>query len=352
MRKLNAPIKLGELARIVDATLQGDPDVTICSINNIQNSQEGDITFLVNPSYRKFLYECQATAVILTEDDLSMCPVNALLTSNPRLTLAKLAKFFVGTQAATGNIHPSAVIGKNCELADDVNIGPHCVIQDHTQLGPGVVLEAGVVIGEHCVLGARTKIHANVTIYSDVHLGEDCAVHSGTVIGSDGFGYAQDKGQWVKMPHLGGVRIGNRVEIGSNTSIDRGFLDNTIIHDGVIIDNLVQIAHNVEIGKHTAIAGCAGVAGSAKLGEHCMIGGSANIGGHLELGDNIHVTGMSAITRSFKEPGVYSSGFPARENTVWRKNVARFLYLNDMAKRLKEIEQKVYNAEQALMEED
>jgi len=202
-----------------------------------------------------------------------------------------------------------------------------------------VVLGAGVIIGARCNIGAGTQLKPNVTLYDDVCMGQKCVVHSGTVIGSDGFGYELDEnGGWFKLLHLGGVVIGNHVGIGSNTCIDRGLFDNTVIGNQVIIDNLVQIAHNVNIGDGTAIAGCVGIAGSTTIGKYCLIGGASSIVGHISISDRVYITGTSSVSHSITKSGVYSSGFPARENKEWRRNVARFMYLDDMAKRIKELE--------------
>jgi UDP-3-O-[3-hydroxymyristoyl] glucosamine N-acyltransferase len=260
---------------------------------------------------------------VLSPEDAKLCPpqVTTLITKNPRLALAKLLNLWADAKQTAASIHPSAVIGKNVELGDNL------------------LIEAGVVVGDNCKLGNNTQLKANVTLYNNVTIGANCTVHSGTVIGSDGFGYAVDTdGSWFKMLHLGGVVIGDNVEIGSNTSIDRGMIDNTVIGNNVIIDNLVQIGHNVVIGDRTAIAGCTGVAGSTVIGKNCLIGGASSIAGHITIGDRVNITGTSAVNHSLLEPGVYSSGFPAKENGVWRRNVARFMMLDNMAKRLKELE--------------
>jgi len=212
--------------------------------------------------------------------------------------------------------------------------------------GDGVIIGAGCFVGKNSKLGARSKLWANVTIYHNVQMGEDCLVQSGTVIGADGFGYANERGEWIKIPQLGGVIIGNRVEIGSNTSIDRGAIDNTRIADNVIIDNLCQIAHNVEIGYGTAIAGAATFAGSTKIGKYCIIGGASVFNGHIEICDQVTVTGMAMVMRSITDPGLYSSGIPAQTNKEWRKTAARTLHIDDMYKRLSNIEKLLDKQEQ------
>ena len=213
------------------------------------------------------------------------------------------------------------------------------MLADRVRVDAGAIIGAGVVIGADCVIGEQSQLKANVTLYNKVQIGARTTIHSNTVIGADGFGYATDAtGNWVKMPHLGGVQIGDDVEIGSNTSIDRGFLENTKIDNGVIIDNLVQIGHNVTIGAKTAIAGCVAIAGSATIGANCLIGGGSSIAGHISLADRVIITGTSAVNRSLLKPGVYSSGFPAKENHLWKKNVARFQFLDELAKRVRHLE--------------
>lgn len=327
---------LQQIANIVDAQLVGDSalgGIAVFSIATIDVAQRGSLSFLANPRYKKYLATTQASAVILEQEYAALSPVPCLVTKNARLSLAKLLQLCEnarnGANPKANNIHPSAVIDPSVELGNGLQIG------------------AGVVIGANCKVGDNCVLKPNVTLYPGVTLGKNCSIHSGTVIGSDGFGYAMDdQYNWVKMPHLGGVVIGDNVEIGSNTCIDRGVLDNTEIGRNVIIDNLVQIGHNVIIGDHTAIAGCVGIAGSTTIGKYCMLGGAACIGGHLEIADRVHITGTSAVNSSIDKPGVYSSGLPARENSVWRRNVARFMTLESMAKRIKQLEKAIANEQE------
>lgn len=327
--KLQSPIALGELATIIGAELSGDRNATSCVITHISAldaANVGSISFLANPVYRKFLPSTKASAVVLSAKDADACPVPVLIAKNPRLALARVLQLCVGAEPdlATGIIHPSAILGKNVTLGNGVTIGPYCVI------------------GDNCEIGANSKLMSNVNVYANTKIGSDCTIHSGTVLGSDGFGYEVDEqGNWMKLPHLGGLIIGNHVEIGSNTSIDRGMIDNTVIGNWVIIDNLVQIGHNVNIGDHTAIAGCVGIAGSTVIGKRCLIGGAACIAGHLEIGDQIYISGTTAVSHSLSKPGIYSSGLPARENSAWRRSVARFNTIDDMAKRIRALEKVV-----------
>lgn len=341
---------LEELALLTGAKLQGDPQCIVSGIAPLERAIEGDLSFLSHPRYRKFLTTTKASAVIVGMDAAQDCPVHALISENPRLTLAKIAKLFEKPMESLPGIHATAIIGAECDIHTSVSIGAHCVIGNGVTLKAGGIVGPGSVIGDNCEIGEDTTLMAKVTLYNKIRIGNRCLIHSGAVIGSDGFGYASDEGTWVKMPHLGGVLIGDQVEIGANTTIDKGFLEDTVLEDGVIIDNLVQIGHNVSIGARTAIAACVGIAGSAKIGSGCLIGGCATIAGHLEIGDNVYITATSGVNSSILEPGVYSSGMPAKPNAIWRKNIARFSYLDDMAKRIRALEKKV-NAKLALAEE-
>lgn len=332
---------LAALAQRVGARLVGDGDCVIHGVATLNGAVPGTITFLTNPRYRKHLQATHASAVILKEDDVSFCPTNALVAANPHLVYAKVAALFVPPPDAAPGIHPSAVVAPSARIEPSASIGPHCVI------GAGCIIGAAVVIGPGCVLerevsiGHATRLVANVTIYYGCRIGDRGLIHAGAVIGSDGFGFAYDRGTWVKVPQLGAVVIGDDVEIGANTSIDRGAVDNTVIEDGVKLDNQIQVAHNVRIGAHTAMAGCVGVAGSAVIGKHCAIGGGAGILGHLEIADGVTVTAMSLVTKSLKEPGVYSSGTPLERSEQWHKNTVRFKHLDEMARRLKQLEKEL-----------
>lgn len=329
---------LQELSILLGVRLQGDPLCQITGIASIENAKPGDLTFLSDPQYRRFLSKTQASAVILGSIDSPNCKTNALISDNPKLTFGKFAKLFEKSFALKSGIHPTAIIGKDCQISKTAWIGPYCVVGDNARLGDNVVLEAGCIIGENCKIGNDTVLKPRVTLYNQVEIGQQCLIHSGAVLGSDGFGFANDSGNWVKMPHIGRVVIKDFVEIGSNTTIDRGFLEDTTIGSRVIIDNLVQIGHNVTIGDRTAIAGCVGIAGSTKIGANCLIGGGSSIAGHIEILDNVYITATSAVNRSLTTPGVYSSGIPAKPNKVWLKNVARFQTLDEMAKRIRKLE--------------
>ncbi|MEQ9772195.1 UDP-3-O-(3-hydroxymyristoyl)glucosamine N-acyltransferase [Pectobacterium jejuense] len=336
-------IRLDALAQQLDAQLHGDGDIVITGVASMHSAKTGQITFLSDSRYREQLAGTQASAVVLTEADLPYCQVAALVVKNPYLTYARMAQLLDTTPQPASDIAPSAVIAPDATLGQNVSVGANAVIESGAQLGDGVVIGPGCFIGKDARIGAGTRLWANVTIYHRVELGDQCLIQSGTVIGSDGFGYANDRGNWVKIPQLGTVRIGDRVEIGASTTIDRGALDDTVIGNGVIIDNQCQIAHNVVIGDNTAVAGGVIMAGSLKIGRYCMIGGASVINGHMEICDKVTVTGMGMVMRPITEPGVYSSGIPLQPNKVWRKTAALVMNIDEISKRLKAVERKVDN---------
>jgi UDP-3-O-[3-hydroxymyristoyl] glucosamine N-acyltransferase len=334
-------IRLADLAQQLDAQLHGDGDLVITGIASMHSAHSEQITFLSNSRYREQLATCAAGAVVLTEADLPFCRTAALVVKNPYLTYARMAQLLDTTPAPASDIAVSAVISDTATLGNNVSVGANAVIESGVVLGDNVVIGAGCFIGKNAKLGAGTKIWANVSIYHRVEIGESCLIQSGTVIGADGFGYANDRGNWVKIPQLGTVLIGDRVEIGACTTIDRGALDDTIIGNGVIIDNQCQIAHNVVIGDNTAVAGGVIMAGSLKIGRYCQIGGASVINGHMEICDKAVVTGMGMVMRPITEPGVYSSGIPLQPNKVWRKTAALVMNIDEMNKRLKAVERKI-----------
>lgn len=334
-------IRLAELALRLNASLHGDGDILITGIASVQSARAGQITFIVSPHYREQLADCQASAIVLTQEILPFARCAALVVTDPYLCYARLAQLLDTTPSPAQSIAAGAVIAADVQLGHNVAIGANAVIESGVQLADNVEVGAGCFIGKNSKIGANTRLWANVTIYHEIEIGEYCLIHSGTVIGADGFGYANDRGNWVKIPQLGRVIIGNHVEIGACTTIDRGALDDTLIGNGVIIDNQCQIAHNVVIGDHTAVAGGVIMAGSLKIGRYCMIGGASVINGHMEICDKVTVTGMGMVMRPITEPGVYSSGIPLQPNKIWRKTAALVMNLNEMNKRLKTIEREM-----------
>jgi UDP-3-O-[3-hydroxymyristoyl] glucosamine N-acyltransferase len=319
-----------------------NPDQAVAGVATLPSASAGELSFFANIAYRKQLQQTRAAAVILKHSAIDDCPVPCLVAENPYLAYARITALFDAAPRPRPGIHPSAVIDAGATVSPSASIGPHCVIAADAVIAEDVVLNAGCFVGEGSVVGARSYLHARVTLYHGVTLGEDVVIHSGAVIGADGFGFAPDFGPggggWCKIHQLGGVRVGNRVEIGANSCIDRGALDDTVIGDGVIIDNLVQIAHNVKIGDNTAIAACTGIAGSTEIGSHCTIAGAVGIVGHLKIADRVHVTAKSLVTGSIAEAGSYSSGTALSPTTVWRRNAVRFSQLDGLFQRVRALE--------------
>lgn len=335
---------LEELARATGAALHGDGACAILGVATLQHARPGTISFLANPKYRRYLATTRASAVILGAEALPACPVSALVTGNPYATYARIVGILYPESLRPPGIAASATVERGAAVGAGVSIAANCLVEAGAALEDGVSLGPGCVVGRGTRIGEGTRLLANVTVCHNVLIGTRVLVHPGAVIGSDGFGIAKEDGRWIKVPQLGGVRIGDDVEIGANTTIDRGAIDDTVIEDGVKLDNQVQVAHNVHIGAHTAIAGCVGIAGSARIGRHCTVGGAAVILGHLELVDDVHITALSLVTKSISEPGIYSSGTPLQPNQQWHRNFARFRQLDDMARRLNELEARVAGA--------
>lgn len=331
-------LTLAELATITGGQLHGDADATVSAVAPMDKANEGHVTFLSNPRYAKHLVDCRATVVMVKEAQRALYSGNVLVVDDPYVAFAKVAQALDITPQPASGIASSAVIDESATLGENVSIGAHAVIESGVTLGDNVVIGAGCFVGKNAKIGNNTRLWSNVSIYHDVVLGTDCLVQANTVIGSDGFGYANEKGEWIKIPQIGSVRIGNRVEIGSCTTIDRGALDDTVIEDNVIIDNQMQIAHNVHIGYGTAMAGGTIVAGSTKIGKYCIIGGASVLNGHIEIADGVTITGMGMVMRSIEEKGMYSSGIPLQPNKEWRKTATRVHRIDEMHKRLKAVE--------------
>lgn len=334
---------LSELAELLNAQLIGDAACGVSAVATLEHAGTGTISFLANSKYRKFLSETQASAVLIKADDLPFVApgVNSLVVPDPYVAFAQVAQLLDSTPDIARGIHPSAIIDATAVLGQHCALGPNAVIAAGVVLGNNVQLGAGTVVGEGTRIGDGSRLWANVTVYHNVVIGKACLVHSGAVIGSDGFGFANKAGSWLKIPQTGTVRIGDNCEIGANTTIDRGAIEDTAIGNNVIIDNLCQIAHNVQIGDHTAIAGSASIAGSTKVGRYCIIGGGVGVNGHIEIADGVQITGMAMVTRSLTEKGVYSSGIPATTNAEWRRNTARLRQVEQLFLRVKQLEQQL-----------
>ena len=334
---------LSELAEVVGATVNGDADLRITALNTMATAQADQLSFLANPRYLSQLSGTSAGAVLVKPEYAHQVPGSALVVADPYLAFAQLSQLFDWRNGLSEQgIAATASISVDAKLADDVIVGAGAVIAAGVTLAAGVVIGANAVVGEGCRVGQQTRLEAGVVLYPDVWLGERCLVHSGAVLGADGFGFAPSKAGWVKICQLGGVRIGNDVEIGAGTTIDRGALDHTYIADGVKLDNQVQVAHNVHIGEQTAIAGCTAVAGSTRIGRRCTIAGLSGITGHLDIADNTHVTAMTLVSKSVNSPGqVISAGTGQMKHSEWKRNVVRFRQLDEMAKRVAVIEKTI-----------
>ncbi|MDA9557217.1 UDP-3-O-(3-hydroxymyristoyl)glucosamine N-acyltransferase [Vibrio sp.] len=340
-------LTLAEVAQITGGEVIGDSSAVIERLAPMDKGQEGDITFLSNPKYAKHLADCQATAVMVKPAQADLCPKNALVVDDPYVAFAKVTQALDTTPAAASDIAASAVISNEATLGENISIGANAVIESGVTLGDNVVIGAGCFIGKDVSIAANTQLWSNISIYHRVVIGESCLIQANTVIGADGFGYANDKGEWIKIPQLGTVRIGNRVEIGACTTIDRGALDDTVIEDNVILDNQLQIAHNVHIGYGSALAGGTVIAGSTTIGKYCIIGGASVINGHIDIADGVTITGMGMVMRSIEEKGVYSSGIPLQTNREWRKMAPRVQRIDEMHKRLKTLEKWIDNKSDA-----
>jgi UDP-3-O-[3-hydroxymyristoyl] glucosamine N-acyltransferase len=325
---------LGDLAQRFALELRGPPATPITGVATLANAGTGQLSFLANTAYRRELSTTRADAVVLRAEHAEAAPGAVLIASDPYVAFAEIAALFEPVAESAAGVHPSAVIHPQADIDPSASIGPLCSVGARTRIGAGVVLGPGCVIGEDCELGAGCVLVARVTLVTRVRLGQRVRIHPGAVLGADGFGLAMKSGHWIKVPQLGGVVIGDDCEIGANTCIDRGALDDTRLGLDVRVDNLVQIGHNVQIGDHTAVAGSAAIAGSAKIGRYCLIGGGVGVVGHLSICDKVTLTARSLVTHSIEQPGQYSSGVPLQESRQWRRNAARFRQLDQLARRV------------------
>jgi UDP-3-O-[3-hydroxymyristoyl] glucosamine N-acyltransferase len=340
-----APALSTTLGAVVDAMggeLLGERATVVRHIGPLDTDRGDAISFLANPKYRNQLASSQAVCVIVSAavKDEAASRGAAIVTDDPYLYFARLTQWWaaqVRPRPAVG-IHPSAVVDDTATMGEGVSIGPLAVIEADAVIGDGVIIGSHCAVGARARIGAGSKLAPHVTLGFDCSIGQRCILHSGVVIGADGFGFAPNKGRWEKIEQLGAVRIGNDVELGANTCVDRGAIEDTVIEDGVKLDNLVQIAHNVHIGEHSAMAGCVGVAGSARIGKHCTVGGAGMILGHLTLADNVHISSGTLISRSISQPGVYSGVFPFDDNASWEKNAATLRQLYALRDRIRTLE--------------
>jgi UDP-3-O-[3-hydroxymyristoyl] glucosamine N-acyltransferase len=326
---------LDELASRFDCRLIGDPGIAVSRVATLATATPEAVSFLANPLYRDALAATRAGVVVLDEASSADCPVACLVCDNPYARYAEIASFLHPPQRPEAGIDPAASVAATASVADSASIDAGAVVGPGAVIGDRVVVGAGTIVAAGAVIGADTRLQPRATVLERVRVGQRCIVHAGVVLGADGFGFAQDGGRWIKVPQLGTVRIGDDVEIGANTTVDRGTIDDTVIGEGVKLDNHVQIAHNVHVGAHTVMAAMSGMAGSTRCGKRCMFGGAVITVGHLSICDDVMFTFASIVTKSVTKPGVYGGSLPAEEASKWRRNAARFRQLDAMQAQIK-----------------
>ncbi len=332
------PISLGALATQFGCELIGDPNTEVSEVASLHGATSRSLSFLSNASYLDALPDTQAAVVVLQPKYAELCNTNAFVCDNPYAMYARMAAAVCPEPVLAPGVHASAVVAESATLGEGVHVGANVVIGDRVTIGDNSAVGPGTVIGSDCTLGSDCQLIANVSLVRDVILGDRCIVHPGAVIGADGFGNAMTPDGWVKVPQLGGVKIGNDVEVGANSTIDRGAIGDTLIGNGVRIDNLVMIAHNVTVGDHTAMAAMTGIAGSTTIGKRCMFAGKGGAVGHVNICDDVVVAAKSFVTKDVTKPGTYAASFPAENAKDWARNVARFRRLGSIVERLKKLE--------------
>jgi UDP-3-O-[3-hydroxymyristoyl] glucosamine N-acyltransferase len=332
------PYTLGQIAERFGGEIVGDREVTVWQVATLEHATPETIAFLANERYVPQLKTTRAGAVIVGPAARDATAIPRIVCANPYAYFARVAALLNPESAPVPGTHPTAVVDTTAVIGKNVEIGPLAVITRGACIGAGSIIGAGCYIGEEASLGEASRLYAHVTIYTGCAVGKRARLHSGVVIGADGFGIAMDADRWVKIPQIGRVIIGDDVEIGANTTIDRGAIEDTVIEDGVKLDNQIQVAHNVRIGAHTAIAACAGVAGSARIGRYCRIGGASGIAGHITIADHVEISAHTIITRSIDKPGVYTGAYPFEANREWRKNAAQLRHLHELAQRVRALE--------------
>jgi UDP-3-O-[3-hydroxymyristoyl] glucosamine N-acyltransferase len=343
---VSGPLRLGDIAARFGGELVGDAQVRVSQVATLRGARPGEIAFLAQSRYRPDLAATQASAVIVGAEDRDATALPRIVCKDPYAYFARVSALLNPPGEVVPGIHASAVLAPDAGVAPTAHIGPGCVIERGARVADGASVGAGCVLGKGASIGPHTRLHPRVTVYAGCTVGARSIIHSGAVIGADGFGFAPEAGKWLKIPQIGRVVIGDDVEIGANTTIDRGAIEDTVIGDGVKLDNQVQIGHNCRIGAHTAIAGCVGIAGSTTIGRHCMIGGAAMIGGHLSIADRVIVAGSTVVTKSIGAPGTYLSVIPAEEAREWRRIVAHLRSLARLTDRLRELDRRVRQLEQ------
>lgn len=341
MRRHPVMFRLADITGLLGGAIEGDPDTTVRSVSTAESAEPGDLTFLTNPRYAAQLHSTRASAVIVGNDSANVCNLPRIVCQNPYLYLARVLALFYPPEVQSAGIHSTAMIESGACIGATASIGPWCHIATGATIGERVQIGASCSVGKGAYVGDDGQLNPNVVICADTRIGRRVLIHAGAIIGADGFGMANDSGTWVKIPQVGGVVIGDDVEIGANTTIDRGTLDDTVIGDGVKLDNQIQIGHNVRVGSNTAMAGCVGIAGSARIGSRCTIGGGAVVLGHLEVGDDVHIAAGTLVMKSVLKPGAYAGIYPMQSRDAWARNAARLRQLDSLANRIRMLEDEV-----------
>ncbi len=329
---------LADIARHINGEQLGDGNPEIRGIATLRHAGPHDLSFLTNSRYRPELAATRAAAVLLANEDRDATSRARILCSDPYLAYAQVVALLHPAPVPEPGTHPSAVVDPEAIIGSGTQLGAFCHVGKGVVIGRNVIVAPGCIIHANVHIGDQSLLHGNVTIYAGVRIGHRAIIHAGAVLGSDGFGMAREGEGWRKIPQIGGVLIGDDVEIGANTTIDRGALDDTIIEDGVKLDNQIQIAHNVHIGAHSAFAGCVGVAGSARIGRRCTIGGGSVVLGHLEIADDVHIGAAAVVTKSIREPGQYAGLYPLQDKAVWARNAALLRNLDKLERRVRQLE--------------
>jgi len=334
-------VTLGELAERTGARLLGDPQARVQGVAPLEHALPGTLSFLSNKKYRRYLGGTGATAVVLAEGDAPACPVAALVSSNPYLAYAQAARILYPRGERPPGVHPSAVVDPTAQVDAGAWIGPLAVIEARVRIGARVVIGPACVVESGCEIGADSHLGAHVTLCRDTLVGCRVSIQPGAVVGSDGFGFAREGGHWLRIPQIGRVRIGNDVETGANTTVDRGALGDTVIADGAILDNLIQIGHNVLLGEGSAVAACTGISGSTRIGRDCILAGDVGVAGHLEIGDGVFLAAGSRVSRDLRGPGSYGGVLPVDPEPLWRRNITRLRHLDELARRVRQLERRI-----------
>lgn len=329
---------LKQLAEQVGGTIIGNGDCEISSVASIEKAGQGDISFVYSAKFAKYLESTRASAVIVTAELADNAKVPVLVAENARATYARVVSILYPAYQPQAGVHPSVVVDDTAQISVSAYVGANAVIESGAIIEDEAYIGPGCVIGRNSVIGPGVYLHANVTVYYGCFIGQNSIIHSGTTIGADGFGFERDQGEWLKIAQIGGVRIGKNVEIGACSTVDRGAVADTIIEDGVKLDNHIQIAHGVKVGEHSIMSNGVGVAGSTQIGKNVMVGGMTGIRDNIEIADNVMITAMSLVSKSLNKPGSYSSNTPIDDTRTWRKNTARFRQLDELARRIQQLE--------------